>query len=185
MKPNKRDGQAIELSYECGESDEDSWIVRGHGQNEAAIEWATERYEYMDRDLPDTGFVIRDQWARWSMEPGPDGNGQFLRLYWESGPGRFPVTVAYDGDDWAREAERRRLEKEAKARIRSLLEVKFPDANVIDIGRYGHPTEKEGHWGARFRLPYLRFDATWYEGEPHIWINPIDKEAFEANRRQG
>lgn len=83
----------------------DAFYIRGHVTDDEALSILEESEEnerldmaYVEKDWVKTLYKARTasplrQYARWSIEPGPDGSYQTLRDYKVKGRGRFPVTV--------------------------------------------------------------------------------------------
>lgn len=183
-------GDPIELSWEWS-SDEDYWVVRGHVDDATAIAWArsarAERLEREgDEDLvigsppgpevdPARGYVVRHQWARWEMHTTTDGPERQLALFWESGPGRFAVTVAHDGDEWHRRDVYRASIRELEARLRAEVAERWPGSEVVRVTDPIDPLVRV--W---FRPPGFVRDVVWVEGEGVVTVAQCDVEAWAA-----
>jgi hypothetical protein len=84
----------------------EEFFVKGHLSAEDALAALNqeELLEKFDRIFDNPSKDWKDRWykpvlgpalhryARWSMEPGPEGCAHVLRDYSESGRGRFPIT---------------------------------------------------------------------------------------------
>ena len=117
-------GESIELDGDC-----DMWPVRGHVPDADAADYASAWHR--EYDLPEPShYVVRQQWARWSMETIDGEPRMCFREYWESGPGRFPVTIAYDGDEWDRRAALREHRRSELERARAWAAAHYPDAEA-------------------------------------------------------
>jgi hypothetical protein len=108
------DGEYIPLLWE---GKPDAFFIKGHVSEHDALAELEEQEVlttgYRDYKQPNLPWVwLRAElshanhcYARWSMEPGPDGyNGQVLRDYKDSKPGRFKVTV-FNVIGWNRVSE--------------------------------------------------------------------------------
>lgn len=101
--PGEKTGEPIALIWE---GSPDDFFVKGHLSETEALtalnqeELLEKGCNYFDKETkewqwqwlkPILGPAIH-RYARWSMEPGPEGCSQTLRDYQEAGRGRFPVT---------------------------------------------------------------------------------------------
>jgi len=135
----KLPGEGILLDW--GWDDATEWHVRGHVADDVAEAWALDAIEEDGADPP-SHFVVRHQWARWSCEATPDGPGRVLRTYWSSGRGRFPLTTAFDGDEWARLAQLRARRAAEIARAEETMAALWPEATIeaVYVQKEGLPT---------------------------------------------
>ena len=133
----KLPGEGIPLDWD----DATKWYVRGHVADDVAEAWARECAEEDDQPPP-SHYVVRHQWARWSCEAPPDEPGRVLYTYWESGPGRFPVTTAFDGDEWDRLAQLRARRAAEIARAEEIMAAMWPEATIeaVYVQKKGLPT---------------------------------------------
>ena len=164
-------GEGICLTHD---DDVSEWHVRGHVSGDVAEAWATE-CAIADDLAPSRYFVVRHQWARWSLEGTPAS--RVLRTYWDSGPGRFPITTAFDGDEWERLRRIRVRRRAETARAREAMAAMWPEAEVetVHVQAEGLPTL------ASLRFPWsrhgtvrMRVDGT------HIVVPYGDLDAWEA-----
>jgi len=135
----KLPGEGIPLNWDGDVPD--AWYVRGHVPADAVEAWASECADEDDQPQP-SHFVVRHQWARWSCEATPDGPGRVLRTYWSSGRGRFPVTTAFDGDEWVRLAQLRARRAAEIVRAEETMAARWPEATIeaVHVQKEGLPT---------------------------------------------
>ena len=89
MKEKKyNNGDYIYLNWD---GNPDAYYVKGHVENYTGLVILEDAGALDNGELDNIG-VGQHLYARWSMEPGEDGNQHFLRTYKTPGRGRFKIT---------------------------------------------------------------------------------------------